>query len=236
MDNKENSIDKSNCINLEKQCTKSLELLPDLEVNFANLETKSKEPLGCPVAWALHVIKTARENACGKSVMCRDGLWQLEQIMEDGISGKGQSEDLELMADILDGFRITGCDLVKQTAILVKASISEYTDEWEAHIKRKKCAYLVCKEYYTVHIDPSSCQGSGDCKAVCPEGAIIGKEGCISIVDQEKCTKCGKCFAVCGNNAIIKAGSKKPKVPEELIPVGSFEEGGSGGRRRRRRG
>lgn len=225
MDNNTNQVNR---INLDEQCTKSLNLLPD--------KIENKEPQVCPVAWALLVVKTARENACGKSVMCRDGLWQLEQIIEDGVSGKGISEDMELLEEILDGMETVGCELVKQTALLVKASMEEFSDEWEDHIKMKKCVYLVCRSYYTVHIDPGICQGGGDCIAACPEGAIIGKEGCISIVKQEKCTKCGACFDACGNKAIIKAGSKKPKVPTEPIPVGSFGEAGAGGRRRRRRG
>jgi len=207
--------------NLDKQCTEAIKELPSIS--------------DCPVSWANDVIKMAREAACGKSVMCRDGLWQVDEIINDAVTGGGQSEDLELMREILDTMELLGCDMVHKVAAGVKASLSDYMDEWENHIKRKRCKALVCKAYYTVHVDPSKCTGEGSCIKVCPEGAIEGGEGLISVVNTDKCTRCGKCDAVCPKEAIIRAGAVKPKTPAQPVPVGSFEEAGQGRGRRRRK-
>lgn len=207
--------------NLDKQCTKAIENLPEMSA--------------CPVSWARDVVKTAREAACGKSVMCRDGLWQIEEIINDAVSGNGQSEDLELMGEILDTMERLGCDMVQKVSGGLKTSISDYMDEWESHIKRKRCKALVCKAYYTVHIDPSKCTGEGSCIKACPQGAIDGGEGLISVINQDKCTRCGGCYTVCPQEAIIRAGAIKPKTPGQPVPVGSFGEAGQGRGRRRRR-
>ena len=128
----------------------------------------------------------------------------------------------------------SNCELAAGAAKLALTSIENYSDEWDAHIRRKRCAALVCKDYYTVHVDPAKCLGNGACVKVCHVNAIAGGEGLISVVDNETCTRCGACFTVCPNEAILKAGAIKPKVPEAPIEVGSFE--GAGGGRRRRRG
>ncbi len=45
------------------------------------------------------------------------------------------------------------------------------------------------------------CTGFGDCKAVCPFGAIEIIDG-IAVVDKERCKACGKCVAVCPKHLI----------------------------------
>jgi len=207
--------------NLDKQCTEIINKFPDIS--------------DCPVSWAKDVIKIAREEACGKSVMCRDGLWQIEEIVNDAVTGDGQSEDLELMGEILDTMELLGCDMVQKAAGVVKTSILGYMEEWENHIKRKRCKALVCKAYYTVHANPDKCTGEGSCIKVCPEGAIEGGEGLISVINQDKCTRCGECYTVCTKEAIMRAGAVKPKTPKQPVPVGSFEEASQGRGRRRRR-
>ena len=54
----------------------------------------------CPVKWALESAKIARENNCGKSVMCRDGMTQLVQILSDLTTGNPEDDDIELVREI----------------------------------------------------------------------------------------------------------------------------------------
>jgi len=192
----------------------------------------------CPVDWALSVTAYAVHENCGRSVICRDGIKQIHTIIKDITEDRTESSDLELLRDLCVTLKDYGdCDLTYKAADLVLISMDKYSDEWDKHVKRKRCTALVCKKYYTVHIDPAKCKGNGACIAVCPEGAIKGGEGLISVVDNEKCTRCGKCFDACSECAVIKAGAIKPRVPEEPVPVGSVGDGDDGaGRRRRRRG
>jgi len=52
-----------------------------------------------------------------------------------------------------------------------------------------------------VVVDSSKCKMSGNCIEVCPEDAIIVKDGKAFIV-QEKCIADGICIPACPNNAI----------------------------------
>ena len=51
----------------------------------------------CPLHWCLELVKAARVEACGKSVMCRDGLWQLQLMIEGCMRGQSKEEDLSLI-------------------------------------------------------------------------------------------------------------------------------------------
>ncbi|HNR14971.1 MAG TPA: 4Fe-4S binding protein, partial [Thermodesulfobacteriota bacterium] len=72
-----------------------------------------------------------------------------------------------------------------------------FRDEYEAHIKEKRCPALSCKELIAYHIDPEKCQACMICLRKCSAGAIVGGKNQIHVVDQDKCTKCGTCFEVC---------------------------------------
>jgi len=45
------------------------------------------------------------------------------------------------------------------------------------------------------------CLGKGDCAAVCPEDAIVIKDG-LSMIDQDKCVACGICVKACPKHII----------------------------------
>ena len=212
-------------------CSMNVELLPKPD------EIMGKAEGCCPVDWALRVADIARLNNCGKSVMCRDGMNQLYTIISDITTGKGRTEDIELLRDICGVIKTSeGCDIAKDAAALTDESVTRYGDEWDLHIRRKRCTALVCKKYYTVHVLPEKCSGTGACINSCRDGAIAGGEGLISVINNEKCLRCGKCYDVCPSGAIVKAGAVKPRVPEAPVPVGGQpSEEGEGGMRRRKR-
>lgn len=214
-------------------CKQYVELLPDMS------EILNKPESVCPVDWSLKVADMARMNNCGKSVMCRDGMNQLYTIILDITTEKGHPEDIELLKDICAVIKeAQGCDIAAKAAALINESITRYNEEWDTHIRRKRCSALVCKKYYTVHVLPDKCKGSGACIKVCWYGAIAGGEGLVSVVDNDKCRRCGECYTVCPSGAIVKAGAVKPRVPEAPVPIGSQadgEEGDSGMRRRKRK-
>lgn len=203
----------------------------DLIANVSEIANKDEHV--CAVDWTVSMLDQARRETCGKCVMCREGLTQLQKIVKDATEGKGQSDDVELLTDLAGVIKENAsCEMARAAASSLLFTLSNHAEEWDMHIKRKRCPALVCRSYITVHIMPETCTGCGECVTVCPEDAIKGGEGMIHVIDQEKCTKCGECFAACKYGAIQKAGPIKPRTPEEPIPVGSWEE--RGGRRRRR--
>lgn len=188
----------------------------------------------CPVAWALEVVRKARKDSCGKGVMCRDGLHQLDCIISDIVRAKGQDRDVALMVELCEVIiQCNECPISVETASLVLASLNNHTADWDLHIRRKACNELVC--YFTIHISAAGCTGCGECVSACPQYAISGGEGLIHVVDQKKCNRCCDCIAACRGGFIQKAGLKKPAGPQEPVPVGSFTGAGGLGLRRRKR-
>lgn len=121
-------------------CSQNVELLPKAE----ELELGGEG--FCPVDWAKKVADIGRMNNCGKSVMCRDGMNQLWTIIDDIVNGKAESSDYELLVDVSGVIAASkGCDLATQAAALISKSLSMYADEWQAHIKRKRCTNRVCE-------------------------------------------------------------------------------------------
>ncbi|MBP2656337.1 MAG: hypothetical protein H6Q73_3906 [Firmicutes bacterium] len=203
-----------------------------LAVNPAVIENKADDL--CSVDWVKTLFDEARRASCGKCTFCREGTQQIYKIIEDITNGEGESEDIALLTELAQMIRgNSSCEIARDATGHLLTVLEKYEDEWDMHIKRKRCPAVVCKAYISVHILPDKCQGCTACITACPEKAIVGGDGLIHVIDQEKCTRCGECFAPCKYDGIVKAGAVKPKTPETPVPVGTFE---SGGNRRRRRG
>ncbi len=195
-------------------------------------EILNRGPETCPVDWARKIARTASSESCGRCVMCREGTLQILTILDDIVSGAGESDDLELVLDLCSVIQETAsCDQAREAANLIQLSLGHYREEWENHLRRRRCSANVCVAYTTIAILPDRCQGCGSCVSLCPEEAIVGAEGLIHMVLQDSCTKCYRCISVCPHQAIGKFGAVLPRLPSEPIPVGSFEA--TSGRRRR---
>lgn len=196
----------------------------------------------CPVDFGKKLMDTARRESCGKCVLCREGTWQVYEIIKDITEGKAESNDIELLTELLQQISENGgCEMSARAASVCLDLLRNYQLEWDQHIRRKRCTNLICKASFTVYIAPELCDGCGKCQGVCPEGAILGGPNMIHVIDTERCTNCMLCADICPKGAVKKAGAVKPKVPAEPVPVGSYGEAGGGSEegttmRRRRRG
>jgi NADH-quinone oxidoreductase subunit F len=99
------------------------------------------------------------------------------------------------------------------------STIRYFRDEYEAHIKEKRCPAYCCKELISYWIDPDKCKACMICSRKCPAGAIVGAKNQIHVIDQDKCTKCGTCFEVCPSrfDAAVRISGRPvpPPIPEE---------------------
>jgi NADH:ubiquinone oxidoreductase subunit F (NADH-binding)/(2Fe-2S) ferredoxin/Pyruvate/2-oxoacid:ferredoxin oxidoreductase delta subunit len=175
----------------------------------------------CMVDMARYFLVFLSEESCGKCVPCREGIRQMLSILTNITEGNGKESDIEVLEKLC---KTTGsaslCALGKTAPSPVLSTLRYFRDEYEAHIKDKKCPSYSCKSLISYYIDPEKCQACMTCGKKCPAEAIVGGKNQIHVIDQEKCTKCGTCFEVCPTRfRAVKKISGEP-VPSP-IPVES---------------
>jgi NADH-quinone oxidoreductase subunit F len=180
----------------------------------------------CMVDLAKYFLSFTQAESCGKCVMCREGTLQMLKILDDITEGKGKEEHIGLLLELAKAIQAGSlCALGGTAPNPVLTTIRYFRDEYEAHIREKRCPALVCKNLINFYILPDKCQGCGICKRGCPVEAISGDKRMIHIIDHDKCIKCGNCLDVCPErfDAVKKVSGETVQVPEELIPVGSWQ-------------
>jgi NADH-quinone oxidoreductase subunit F len=189
----------------------------------------------CMVDVARYFVNFLCDESCGKCLPCREGLKQARKILDDIVAGKGKEEDIEKLKEIAEATSAASlCALGQTAANPMLTTLRYFKDEYEAHIKEKRCPALVCKSLIAYYIDPTKCNACTLCFRNCPVGAVIGEKKKIHVIDQLKCTKCGTCYDVCPPKfrAVLKISGEPvpPPIPEEqrLIKRAVKETGESG--------
>ena len=101
---------------------------------------------GCVVDFCKNVMDIARNETCGKCVFCREGTRQVYEILKDVTEGKAVSEDFELLLDLLEQIKnASSCEIAKQSSSMCIDLMKNHEEEWDKHIRRKRCLKLVCK-------------------------------------------------------------------------------------------
>jgi NADH:ubiquinone oxidoreductase subunit F (NADH-binding)/(2Fe-2S) ferredoxin len=185
----------------------------DLPVDFDAL-TKAGSMMGsggmivmdestCMVDVAKYFTHFLKDESCGKCTSCRDGTLRMYEILDAITKGKGKDGDIELLEEI--GWATTEaslCALGGTAANPVLSTIRYFRDEYEAHIRDKRCPAGVCPDLITYTIDPEACIACMKCKKECPTKAITGEKKVPHEIIQAKCIKCGTCKEVCPVDAV----------------------------------
>jgi len=159
----------------------------------------------CMVDIAKFFLEFTVDESCGKCTPCRVGTRMMYDILVKITEGKGTEEDLNELERYARVIRATSLCALGQTAPNpVLSTLKYFREEYEAHIKEKRCPAGVCKKLIVYSIDPEKCTGCGLCKKNCAFGAISGEKKSPHTIDPEKCVKCGVCFTKCKFGAVIK--------------------------------
>ncbi|MFO7712265.1 MAG: NADH-ubiquinone oxidoreductase-F iron-sulfur binding region domain-containing protein [Dehalococcoidia bacterium] len=152
----------------------------------------------CMVDTARYFIGFCCEESCGQCIPCREGLRTLREILTDVCEGRGEEGDIEAIKDIASVMEDASlCALGSTAANPVLTTLKYFKDEYEAHIKEKRCPAHACKALTAYYIDPVKCSACMICANNCPTEAIHGEKNVVHWIEQEKCIKCNTCFEVC---------------------------------------
>jgi NADH-quinone oxidoreductase subunit F len=167
----------------------------------------------CMVDTARYYVNFLAHESCGKCVPCREGLRQMLRILDNIASGNGQDSDIGLLEELSEFMEDAAlCALGRTAPNPVRSTIRYFREEYEAHIREKRCPTGVCRPLIAYEIDQEKCEVCGACERACSVGAIDKSEGEVLSINQEKCIKCGACYSECPDR--FKAVRK---VPAALI-------------------
>jgi NADH-quinone oxidoreductase subunit F len=153
----------------------------------------------CMVEVARYFLDFTQKESCGKCTFCRIGTYHLLKILQRLTKGEGLDGDLELLETLSRDIKAGSlCGLGKTAPNPVLTSLKYFREEYEAHIKEKRCPALMCRALTAFYFDLDLCaRGCDACATCCPVDAVFTTSNRKKGVDQELCVKCGECLVAC---------------------------------------
>ena len=158
----------------------------------------------CMVDIARFFLDFTVDESCGKCAPCRIGTRRMLEILERIVNGKGEDGDIEKLESLAKAIKATAlCGLGQTAPNPVLSTLHFFRDEYEAHIKEKRCPAHHCQALLQ-YVITDKCRGCTACARKCPGEAISGEVKQQHHIDPKKCLKCGACIETCRFGAIIK--------------------------------
>lgn len=117
----------------------------------------------CVVDVSKFFLQFTNDESCGKCVSCRDGSAALLEVLTRISDGEGREGDLEFLEELAHAVKDASmCGLGQTVPNPVLSTLRYFRDEYEAHIKYKRCPAAVCQKII-----------SSACRHTCPLGTDI---------------------------------------------------------------
>ncbi|MBN2189876.1 MAG: NADH-quinone oxidoreductase subunit NuoF [Candidatus Aureabacteria bacterium] len=156
----------------------------------------------CMVSIAKFFLEFTQNESCGKCTPCREGTKRMLEILTRITEGKGEQGDIEKLERLGNLIKKASlCGLGQSAPNPVLSTLTNFREEYEEHIKQKKCRAGECQSLIDYVIN-DKCVGCGACKRICPAGAVSGTPKNPHVIDKDKCIKCGQCYEACKFGAI----------------------------------
>jgi NADH-quinone oxidoreductase subunit F len=119
----------------------------------------------CMVDVARFFLNFTQNESCGKCTPCRLGTRQMLEILTRITEGKGREQDIDTLLTIAKTVKECSlCGLGQTSPNPVLTTLNYFREEYDAHIKEKRCSAAVCD---ALMISP--------CQHTCPVGINIPK-------------------------------------------------------------
>jgi len=117
----------------------------------------------CPVDMARFFMDFCQDESCGKCTPCREGTKRMLEILTNICEGRGQEGDIELLEEMAGIIKDSAlCGLGQTAPNPVLSTLRYFRDEYEAHIKDKRCPAVVCTALF-----------KSPCQHACPIGMDV---------------------------------------------------------------
>lgn len=128
----------------------------------------------CMVEIARFFLNFVQNESCGKCTPCRIGTKRMLEIVTRITRGEGKEEDIDTlikMAKIIKDSSLCGLGQTAPNPVL--STIEHFQEEYEVHIKKKRCPAHVCEGLYTA-----------PCTDTCPVGIEV--HNYVTLIAQER--------------------------------------------------
>jgi NADH-quinone oxidoreductase subunit F len=117
----------------------------------------------CMVDMARFFLDFVQDESCGKCPPCRIGTRRMLEIVTRITQGEGEEGDIERLEELCENVRASAlCGLGQTSVNPVLSTLRHFRDEYEAHIREKRCPAGVCRALFRA-----------PCQHTCPVGVDV---------------------------------------------------------------
>ena len=185
----------------------------DLEIDYESLSSIGSmmgsggmivmDETDCMVDISKFYLEFTADESCGKCTPCRIGNRRLLELLEHITDGAGTEDDLEELKSLGEIIKDTSlCGLGQTAPNPVLSTLRYFYDEYEAHVREKRCPAGACTKLRKYAVVPEKCVGCTVCAKKCPVSTITGEVKQAHFINQDNCIKCGACLTSCKFGAI----------------------------------